>query len=232
MNFSINQIKILLSKEIIKMSTSPVPPNQTFNMRFQAGINNNQPVQVAGLELNVGSQMVDQFGRGVYTVKGYTTTTFDALTNAGQSLMTSSGLAAGTAATDDNVLNLPIGAKVIGALITSTAAISGGGATLALAVGTINDSTITANTHLIMGAANVTTLGLGTAGNQVMVGGGSGSAIAGAPTGASGGVPNVVAGVADQANSCINVVNTDAGTAPGSGGLEVIIQYVQPASNP
>ena len=95
--------------------------------------------------------MVDQFGRGVYTVKGYTTTTFDALSSAGQSLMTSSGLAAGTAATDANVLNLPIGAKVIGALITSTAAISDGTASLALAVGTINDNTVTANTHLIMG---------------------------------------------------------------------------------
>ena len=210
---------------------SAVPPNQTFNMRFQAGINNNQPIQVAGLELGVGSQMVDQFGRGVYTVKGYTTTTFDALASNGQSLMTSSGLAAASAATDDNVLNLPIGAKVIGALITSTAAISDGTASLALTVGEINSATVTADTHLIMGTQTVTNLALATAGNQIMVGGGSGSAIGAAPVGASGGVPNVAAGVADQANSCINVVET-AGNAPGSGGLEVIIQYVQPASNP
>ena len=217
------------------MSTSPVPPNQTFNMRFQAGINNNQPIQVAGLELGVGSQMVDQFGRGVYTVKGYTPTEFTAITggtaSAAVSLMTSSGLAAASAATDDNVLNLPIGAKVIGALITSTAAISDGTASLALTVGAINNVTVTPNTHLIAGTQTVTNLGLGTAGNQVMIGGGSGSAIAGAPSGASGGVPNVVAGVADQDNSCINVVET-AGNAPGSGGLEVIIKYVQPASNP
>ena len=217
------------------MSTSPVPPNQTFNMRFQAGINNNQPIQVEGLELGVGSQMVDQFGRGVYTVKGYTPTEFTAIENGtastAVSLMTSSGLAAASAATDDNVLNLPIGAKVIGALITSTAAIGGGAASLALAVGEINNATVTADTHLIMATETVTNLALATAGNQVMVGGGSGSAIGAAPTGASGGVPNLAAGVADQANSCINVVET-ASTAPGSGGLEVIIQYVQPASNP
>jgi hypothetical protein len=213
-----------------------VSPNQTFNTRFQAGINNNQPIQVAGLELGVGSQMVDQFGRGVYTVKGYTPTEFTAIQattpSEAVSLMTSSGLAAASAATDDNVLNLPIGAKVIGALITSTAAISGGAAELALTVGEINNATVDPDTHLIMSTQTVTNLGLATAGNQVMIGGGSGSAIGAAPTGASGGVPNVADGVVDQANSCINVVNTDAGTAPGSGGLEVIIQYVQPASNP
>ena len=134
--------------------------------------------------------------------------------------MTVSGVAAGAAATDANVFNLPVGAKVIGALITATTAVVDDTSELAFAVGSIN-SIDTTNT--IMATTAVSDLGLNTDNASVMVGGGGGVTVGGTGASAPAGTP--ATGAVDQANSCVNVIETNV-AAVTAGALEVILQYV------
>jgi hypothetical protein len=114
--------------------------------------------------------------------------------------MTSPDLAQGSAATDTNVFNLPVGAKVIGALITATTAVAADASQLALAVGTINDNDDTTNT--IMSAETVANLGLNVDNASIMVGGGGGVTVGGTGASAPAGTP--ATGAVDQTNSCVN----------------------------
>ena len=122
------------------MSASPIAGNESFtNVVYQAGVVNSEPNLPSTINME-NAPIVDAFGRNIHVVKLYTPTNFASLAqNNAVSLMTVSGVAAGAAATDANVFNLPVGAKVIGALITATTGIAPTTPSLALAVGAINN---------------------------------------------------------------------------------------------
>jgi len=201
--------------------SSPIAGNQSFtNVVYQAGVVNSEPNLPSTINME-NAPIVDAFGRNIHVVKLYTPTNFSSLAqNTAVSLMTVSGVAAGAAATDANVFNLPVGAKVIGALITATTAVVDDASELAFAVGTINSND---TTNTIMGAETVTNLGLNTDNASVMVGGGGGVTVGGTGASAPAGTP--ATGAVDQANSCVNVIETDAEPVT-AGALEVILQYV------
>tara|TARA_B100001094_G_C18186970_1_gene804466 strand:- start:587 stop:1219 length:633 start_codon:yes stop_codon:yes gene_type:complete len=202
--------------------SSPIAGNQSFtNVVYQAGVVNSEPNLPSTINME-NAPIVDAFGRNIHVVKLYTPTNFASLVqNNAVSLMTVSGVAAGSAATDGNVFNLPVGAKVIGALITATTAIAPTTPSLALAVGAINNISVT---NLVMGTATVANLGLGTADASIMVGGGGGVTVGGTGASAPAGTP--ATGAVDQANSCVNVIETNVAGPVTAGALEVILQYV------
>ena len=74
-----------------------------------------------------------------------------------------------------------------------------------------------------MGIETVANLGLGTADTSIMVGGGGGVTVGGIKL-APAGTP--ATGAVDQANSCVNVIETNVAGPVTAGALEVILQYV------
>ena len=87
---------------------------RSFSVVYEAGAPNTQVQNLnSGLYLGVGGQVVDQFGRNIYSVVGYTPTDFSTLDGAATSLMTSANLGQAGSDDDANLLTLPIGAKVV-----------------------------------------------------------------------------------------------------------------------
>jgi len=195
---------------------------RSFSVVYEAGAPNTQVQNLnSGLYLGVGGQVVDQFGRNIYSVVGYTPTDFSTLNAAATSLMTSANLGQAGSDDDANLLTLPIGAKVVGLNIIATTAIVGtvGASTLAVQVGARN----TSGGDVIAAAAVYDTVWvLDVTGNTCQVGS-VGSLIGSAGTATSGGVPQ--AGVT-SGNQFVNLVNAN-GTFTG-GALQVVVQYVLP----
>ncbi len=201
---------------------------RSFSVVYEAGAPNTQVQNLnSGLNLGVGGQVVDQFGRNIYSVVGFTPTDFSTLgTSTGTSLMTSANLGQAGSDDDANLLTLPLGAKVIAVNIIATAAItSGGNAAFSVNVGARNlalGSVDAANT-LAPAARFDTVWVLNVTGNTCQVGS-VGSLIGATGTSTSGGVPQ--AGVT-SGNQFVSLVN-NATAALTAGALQVVVQYVLP----
>ena len=202
---------------------------RSFSVVYEAGAPNTQVQNLnSGLYLGVGGQVVDQFGRNIYSVVGYTPTDFSTLgTSLGTSLMTSANLGQAGSDDDANLLTLPIGAKVIAVNIIATTAITtgGGNATFSVNVGARNLAlgSVAAGNTLAAAARFDSGWALDETGNTCQVGS-VGSLIGATGSSESGGVPQ--AGVT-SGNQFVSFVN-DATAALTAGALQVVVQYVFP----